>query len=100
MVLLHGFGEDKYLEPADRISQDQYRLIIPDLPGSGRSDLIREEVAGMETYAACIRQILDENIPHCVMIGHSMGGYIALAYHELYGDSLLSCKIISLHRLC
>ena len=45
----------------------------------------------METYAACIRQILDEeSIPHCVMIGHSMGGYIALTYHELYGDSLLS----------
>lgn len=92
VVLLHGFGEDGNIWNRQiEFLQDQYRLIIPDLPGSGRSDLIREEGAGMETYAACIRQILDEeSIPHCVMIGHSMGGYIALAYHELYGDSLLS----------
>ena len=92
VVLLHGFGEDGQIWKRQiDFLQDQYHLIIPDLPGSGRSELIRKEGAGIETYAACIRQILDEeNISHCVMIGHSMGGYIALAYHEHYGDSLLS----------
>lgn len=71
--------------------QSNYHLIIPDLPGSGASELIREEGTDIETYADCIRHILDEeNISTCVMIGHSMGGYITLSFCEQFSDRLLA----------
>lgn len=88
VVLLHGFGEtgivwdaqSKYLSPS-------YRILIPDLPGSGVSEAIAamslEGIA--DCLAALIRHLTSE--PHC-LIGHSMGGYIALAYGERYMDRL------------
>lgn len=92
VVLLHGFGEDGHIWDGqiEKLEQNHH-LIIPDLPGSGQSDLLEEDVASVEGYAQCVRYILDqENITHAVMIGHSMGGYITLAYHALYPDSLLA----------
>ena len=59
--------------------------------GSGKSGLFDRENIGMEDYADCIKKILDtEKIAHCSMIGHSMGGYITLAFAEKYPGSLSS----------
>jgi pimeloyl-ACP methyl ester carboxylesterase len=36
-------------------------------------------------YADCIHALLrHENISSCIMLGHSMGGYITLAFAEKY----------------
>ena len=109
VVLLHGFGEDSSIwsNQVEHL-KDNFKLIIPDLPGSGRSEKIQinrpsspesdpeiantseipEEVT-LETYAAIIKKILEkENIARCVMIGHSMGGYITLAFAEMYPHTL------------
>lgn len=90
LVLLHGFGEDGSIWNgiAERLS-NQFQLIIPDLPGSGDSELIRSDKPDMDVYADCIRHILiEENSATCVMVGHSMGGYITLAFAEQYPDLL------------
>jgi pimeloyl-ACP methyl ester carboxylesterase len=88
VVLLDGLSEDSgvwnrqvaYLEK-------HFRLFVPDLPGSGRSVL--REPTSMEDLADRIKVILDtEQIDHCAMIGHSMGGYIALAFAEKYPGRL------------
>ncbi len=92
VVLLHGFAEDSSIwDNQVEYLKNDYKLIIPDLPGSGQSGLINKENIGMEDYALCIKQILDtEKITQCIMIGHSMGGYITLAYAEKYPGSLIS----------
>lgn len=91
-MLVHGFGEDGHIwDRQAAYLGDNYHLIIPDLPGSGLSELIREEGTGMEDYADCLQHILDvENISRCVMIGHSMGGYITLAFSDMYADKLMA----------
>ena len=84
VMLVHGFGEEgnvwniqvKHLE-------DKFHLIIPDLPGSGRSEMIDD--MSMEGMAEVLHSIIhEENIDKCAVIGHSMGGYITLALVENY----------------
>ena len=90
VVLLHGFGEDSIIwdEIAAAISKN-YRLIIPDIAGSGQSAMLSGDNIGMEDYAESIAAILDqEKVDQCTMVGHSMGGYITLAFAEKYPDML------------
>lgn len=91
VVLLHGFGEDHTIwENQVSVLQQQYSLILPDIPGSGRSTMLRNDrIILMDDYAECINAILlAEGIKKCVMIGHSMGGYITLAFAEKYPGKL------------
>ena len=88
VMLVHGFGEDGTVwnNQVDFL-KDKFRIIIPDLPGSGKSELI--ENSSLEDMAEVLHQIIhEEDIDHCVMIGHSMGGYITLAFAEMYWNHL------------
>ncbi|MGQ0738668.1 MAG: alpha/beta fold hydrolase [Bacteroidota bacterium] len=84
VMLIHGFGEDGEIWSAQiNFLKDKFRLIIPDLPGSGRSEIIDD--MSMEGMAEVIHTIIhEENIDACPVIGHSMGGYITLALVEMY----------------
>ena len=88
VMLVHGFGEDGSIWEKQREALEQFcKLIIPDLPGSGKSERLEE--GSMEIFADVLQSIVDaENINSLVMIGHSMGGYITLAYAEKYGSKL------------
>ena len=88
VILLHGFGEDgriwdfqlKYLE-------NKCRLIIPDIPGSGRSPGLSK--GSMEIYAEVVNALLEhEKLDKVTLIGHSMGGYITLAFVEKYPEKV------------
>jgi pimeloyl-ACP methyl ester carboxylesterase len=71
-----------------------FQFIVPDLPGSGKSEMIDD--MSMEGMAEVIKQILDTEFPKVppsggfrgALIGHSMGGYIALAFAEKYPEYL------------
>src|SRR5688572_27951543 len=84
VILIHGFGEDATVwRNQIPFLQNKFRLIIPDLPGSGRSELIDD--MSMEGMAEVFHEIIHaENIESCPVIGHSMGGYITLALLEEY----------------
>ncbi len=89
LVLIHGFGEDGAIwrHQAAELAEHYY-LIIPDIPGSGLSAAI-EGSPSIEDFAETVKAIIQyENIIHCTMLGHSMGGYIALAYAEKYPADL------------
>ncbi|MEO6612171.1 MAG: alpha/beta fold hydrolase [Chitinophagaceae bacterium] len=143
VVLIHGFGEDAavWKNQVD-FFKDKFRLIIPDLPGTGQSELIDD--MSMEGMAEVIKKIVDVEgslpsereaplLPEgkaplppeggfsessnkdmsllvseskappsegfgeafssggrgaCILIGHSMGGYITMAFAEKYPDRL------------
>jgi pimeloyl-ACP methyl ester carboxylesterase len=89
-VLLHGFAEDGTIWDEQVLFLQQHcQLIVPDLPGSGKSALLEKENATIEDYAACINALLEkENVRRCIMLGHSMGGYITLAFAAMFPGKL------------
>ena len=80
VVLVHGFGEDGSVwQHQVPTLQNKFKVIVPHLPGSGTSEL--QQDMSMEGMADSINAILEaEGITECAMIGHSMGGYVTLAF--------------------
>ena len=84
VMLVHGFGEDGNVwdKQVEYLKEKCY-LIVPDLPGSGRSEIIGD--MSMEGMAEVLHSIIhEENVDTWTVIGHSMGGYITLALVEKY----------------
>ena len=100
VVLLHGFGEDGNVwKFQEAFLTPYFRLIIPDLPGSGRSPFLPMDGIPPEDiisgYADIIKKIAEkEAVRHCVLLGHSMGGYIALAFAAKYEDMLAGLGLV------
>jgi len=88
VVLLHGFGEEGSVWRAQSDLFHNHQLLIPDLPGSGDSEAIDD--MSMESLADAVKELVDsiQLGERITLIGHSMGGYIALAFAEKYPDSL------------
>jgi pimeloyl-ACP methyl ester carboxylesterase len=89
VLLLHGFAEDGQLWAGliPRLSR-HCRLLMPDLPGSGNSSLLPGQPS-VDALADEIKGFLDVlGLEACVLIGHSMGGYISLAFAEKYPQQL------------
>jgi pimeloyl-ACP methyl ester carboxylesterase len=89
VLLIHGLAEDSALWDEQVVSlRKDYRLIVPDLPGSGRSPLLSGEPS-IDELADAVKALCDgAGVGQCILIGHSMGGYIALAFAEKYPDRL------------
>jgi pimeloyl-ACP methyl ester carboxylesterase len=89
VMLVHGFTEDRHIwDPVLSGLEDKYKWILPDLPGSGGS-AFNGSLSELKDFAEALHAITEsENIPEPVMIGHSMGGYITLAYAEKYHDKV------------
>src|ERR1044072_1104493 len=82
VMLLHGFAETNAIwkNQVNYLSQS-CMLIIPDLPGSGESAMPGKFLNNLtiDHLAASVHAILqNENIEQCILLGHSMGGYITL----------------------
>ncbi len=109
VMLVHGFGEDGNIwNELIKDLQNIFLTIVPDIPGSGKSEMLDGNIS-IEDYADVINEILNVEISAAslissqqsspfppplgeiegaVLIGHSMGGYIALAFAEKYPDLL------------
>ena len=89
VVLLHGFLENKTMwkDLAPILSQKN-RVITIDLLGHGATDCLGY-VHSMEDNAEIVKAVLSHlRIRKAVLVGHSMGGYVALAFSELYPNTL------------
>lgn len=86
VLFLHGFGEDGTIFNALLPHLEKYAtLLIPDLPGSGKSKTENDFDYSLEHLALVMKALLDqEGVSSCVVLGHSMGGYIALAMAEQF----------------
>jgi pimeloyl-ACP methyl ester carboxylesterase len=89
VVLLHGFlGSHKIWEKTINNLSKSYRVIAIDLPGHGDSPCFGY-VHSMELMAKCVKTVMDFlRLKKYVIIGHSMGGYAALAFADLFPDAL------------
>jgi len=89
LVLLHGFllSPSIWEEIVPKLATKN-QVIIIDLPGHGKSGCIAD-IHTMELMAEVVHFILEENnIAKASLIGHSMGGYISLAFSEKYPDKI------------
>ncbi len=80
VVLLHGFPFDHTIwRGTVEALHDAYRVITPDLRGHGKSP-VPDGVYAMESMARDVIALLDAlGVARAVWVGHSMGGYVALA---------------------
>lgn len=87
VILLHGFLESSTIwEPLIPLISDKHTVITMDFPGLGKSDPL-DEIHTMRMMAKVVDVLLQElNIDKATLIGHSMGGYITLAYIDLFGE--------------
>ncbi len=89
VVFLHGYLENlkMWKDFAEELSHD-YKIILIDLPGHGRSKSFGK-VHTMELMAQKVNEVLEQlQIDKVVMIGHSMGGYVTLAFVELFPEKV------------
>ncbi len=87
VVLLHGYLENQRMweEMVPELSQ-KHRVIAIDLLGHGQTDCLGY-IHSMEDQADMVQDVLRElRIRKAVFVGHSMGGYVALAFAELYPE--------------
>jgi pimeloyl-ACP methyl ester carboxylesterase len=89
IILLHGYLEslEVWNGFADKLANG-YRVVAIDLLGHGLSD-VYGEIHTMEFMASVVNEVL---ISLCIdkafMLGHSLGGYVTLAFVELFPDRL------------
>jgi pimeloyl-ACP methyl ester carboxylesterase len=98
LVFLHGYLES--LEIWNELTSAfpaGYRIITLDLPGHGKTGT-PGAVSSMEEMAATVVRVLDhQDVMKCFIIGHSMGGYAALALLEHYPERLMGFSLFHSH---
>ena len=98
MVLLHGFLEsmDVWDDFSKALSKTN-RVVTIDLPGFGKTDLFSESHT-MELMADTTEAVLKhENIKYCILAGHSMGGYVSMAFAKKYNHRLKGLVLFHSH---
>ncbi|UWY28989.1 alpha/beta hydrolase [Flavobacterium sp. TR2] len=96
IVLLHGFLENKkmWTEYVDLFSE-KYRIVTIDLLGHGQSEPLGY-VHEMEENANAVNEVLKNlKIEKATIVGHSMGGYVGLAFAELYPDKIQKLVLLN-----
>jgi pimeloyl-ACP methyl ester carboxylesterase len=97
MLLIHGFPFDLRLwTEVEDLLASTHTLITPDLRGRGSSSAPALEVNAMEQMADDLSLVLEVAgaVPVHV-VGHSMGGYVALAIAERYPAMVGSLTLVS-----
>ncbi len=98
IVLLHGFLETMNIwnNLGNKLSKD-FQVISIDLPGFGKSELI-ESTHTMDLMAEVVNKVLvSHDVKKCMIVGHSMGGYVALAFAEKYPSKLRGLVLFHSH---
>lgn len=100
LVLLHGFPLNHTVwEPVVPHLFPDIQTILPDLRGHGKTSA-PEGTYTMARMAQDIVELLDElKISSAVLVGHSMGGYIALEFAHHYPDRLLGLGLVATQAL-
>ncbi|MHA7967488.1 alpha/beta fold hydrolase [Paenibacillus sp. CAU 1782] len=96
LVLLHGYcGSSAYWEKVAESLAEEVRVIAPDARGHGASSAPAEDVYEMEAFAEDLEALLGHlGVQSAILLGHSLGGYITLAFAERYESRLAGFGLI------
>ena len=94
LVLLHGFMEDLSIWSAmEKTLSKDFTLIKVDLPGHGKSEVLAP-IQDMDLMAEEVNKVLEDlEMTDVHLLGHSMGGYTALAFAEKFPNKLKSITL-------
>ena len=96
LCLLHGFLEDKSIwNPFIHLLANKYRVIAIDLPGHGKSELLHTENTMLDMARAVHDTLKSLGVESVNFIGHSMGGYVALAYADLFPKNVWGIVLLN-----
>ena len=100
LVLLHGYLQNLDIWSSYVLSyMRSMHVITIDLPGHGYSECFYE-VHTMDFMARAVKAVLDDAlVEQCVMVGHSMGGYVALAFADLFPHRIRGLGLLHSHGL-
>lgn len=96
LFLLHGFPLDHSIwEPLLPHLTGRFDVILPDLRGFGGSSGVGT-VPVMDDFAADLAGLFDQlQISRAFVVGHSMGGYVALSFARKFASRLLGLGLVS-----
>jgi pimeloyl-ACP methyl ester carboxylesterase len=97
VMLVHGYGENQHVWDAVlKHLPKHFKYIIPDLPGYGKQEV--KDPVSMELFAKYLDDILvKEKIKKAVLLGHSMGGYVTMAFAKKYPEKLKAIGLLHSH---
>jgi pimeloyl-ACP methyl ester carboxylesterase len=89
VLFIHGYLlSSEIWDSFTRRLNPEFRIITIDLPGHGHSE-VYSETHSMELMADIVRELLDTlKIQKVFIAGHSLGGYVTLAFLELFPQYL------------
>lgn len=98
IVLLPPYLADHHIwDKLTETFKNKFTIVAPDLPGFGQSDVFGESHP-MPFMAASVKAVLDEeNITKAIVLGHSMGGYVAMAFAEQFPENLNGLVLFHSH---
>jgi pimeloyl-ACP methyl ester carboxylesterase len=98
VVLIHGNAgsADDYSYRTIRLLCGEYRILAVDRPGHGKSERLAKDPAGLESQAALLHATLTLlGIKRPILVGHSWGASLALAYALNYQDDIASMILLA-----
>jgi pimeloyl-ACP methyl ester carboxylesterase len=98
LVLLHGFLENLHIwDDFSNALSKLNKVISVDLPGFGKTEVFSDNHP-MEFMADVVHAVLqEEKVNQCLLAGHSMGGYVSLAFAEKYSGLLKGLILFHSH---
>ncbi len=92
LLILHGWGgsSDSWIKVQEILANQDYRVIVPDFPGFGRSITPREPW-GIDDYTGFIFNFVKEiKLKDFFLLGHSFGGRVSVRFASLYPERIKS----------
>ena len=99
LVLLHGFCEDSTIWykilPFLKKNASNRAIIAIDLGGFGQSEQFGSTI---EAMARQVNEVIETlALSPCILVGHSLGGYVALAVAESFADKIAGFGLLHSH---
>lgn len=96
ILILHGWGRgsDSYTEVMEGIAKEGYQVVVPDLPGFGKS-LPPSFVWGVDEYVEFVKNFADAlALQKFVLLGHSFGGSVATKFTIKYPEQVRKLLLV------
>lgn len=96
LVLLHGYPLDHSIwDKVAALLENDFDLILPDMRGFGESFTV-DAPYSMTDIAADLAAMLDSlGVEKVALAGHSMGGYVALAFAKAFPDRVNGLALVA-----
>ena len=89
LVFLHGFCDTHELwEDFVKPLTSKYRVVTPDLPGFGKSEILQEPFSIEQVGEIVSAWLRESGIQNPILVGHSLGGYVALSLVDKHPNQL------------